>query len=129
MGRVSDRKFVAENATKQIKDIPSLKNPFPKRKRGIRLLFVVAKNVGEEGIDDDPQLLKSIMNICSDNNYKIRRDGVLFFKEYFKEGDIKKIIKSERFAETYLPTLLDFINDEDLHIQIDAIEACCEVLN
>jgi len=69
------------------------------------------------------------MNICSDNNYKIRRDGVLFFKEYFKEGDIKKIIKSERFAETYLPTLLDFINDEDLHIQIDAIEACCEVLD
>jgi len=69
------------------------------------------------------------MNICSDNNYKIRRDGVLFFKEYFKEGDIKKIIKNDRFAETYLPTLLDFINDEDLHIQIDAIEACCEVLD
>lgn len=56
------------------------------------------------------------MNICSDNNYKIRRDGVLFFKEYFKEGDIKKIIKNDRFTETYLPTLLDFINDEDLHI-------------
>ena len=125
-----DTKFVAENATKQIKDIPSLKNPFPKRKRGNRLIFIVAKNVGEDGIDDDPQLLKSIMNICSDNNYKIRRDGVIFFKEYFKESkDIKKIIKSERFADTYLPTLLDFINDEDLHIQIDAIEACCEVLD
>lgn len=53
MGRV-ETKFVAENATKQVKDIPSLKNPFPKRKRGIRLIFLIAKNVGEEGIDDDP---------------------------------------------------------------------------
>jgi len=40
--------------------------------------------LGEEGISEDPYLLKAILNICSDNNYKIRRDGVLFFKEYFK---------------------------------------------
>ena len=75
----------------------------------------MAKNVGEVGIDDDPQLLKSIKIICSDNNYKIRRDGVLFLKEYFKT-DIEKIVKNERFRETYLPTLLDFINDEDHEI-------------
>ena len=55
------------------------------------------------------------MNICSDNNYKIRRDGVLFFKEYFKDST-SQIVKGERFRETYLPTLLDFINDEDLEI-------------
>ena len=36
---------------------------------------------------------------------------------------------SERFKENYLPTLLDFINDEDLEIQLDAIEAVCEVLD
>ena len=106
---------MAENATKIIKDIPSLKHPFPKRKRGNILIFSVAKNVGEEGIDEDPQLLKSINNICCDNNYKIRRDGVLFFKEYFKSNR-EAIIKSERFRENYLPTLLDFINDEDMHI-------------
>ena len=68
------------------------------------------------------------MNICSDNNYKIRRDGVLFFKEYFKTHT-ESIIKGERFKETYLPTLLDFINDEDIEIQIDAIEAVCNVLD
>lgn len=79
-----DHKFVAENATKIIKDIPNLKNPISKRKRGNRLIFSVAKNVGEEGIEEDPQLMKSILNICCDNNYKIRRDGVIFFKEYFK---------------------------------------------
>ena len=111
-----------------LKDMPGLKNPFAKRKRGNRLIFAVAKNVGENGINGDPQLLKSINNICSDNNYKIRRDGVLFFKEYFKTGT-EKIVKTERFKETYLPTLLDFINDEDLEIQIDAIEAVCEVLD
>lgn len=124
-----EHKFVAENATKIIKDIPSLKHPLPKRKRGNRLIFSVAKNVGEDGIEEDPQLLKSILNICCDNNYKIRRDGVIFFKEYFKTEFRDKIIKSERFRETYLPTLLDFLNDEDLHIQIDAIEAVSEVLD
>ena len=78
-----DCKFVAENATKLVKDMPSLKHPYPKRKRGNRLIFSIAKNVGEAGINEDPQLLRSINQICSDNNYKIRRDGVLFFKEYF----------------------------------------------
>lgn len=48
-----DHKFVAENATKMIKDIPGLKNPFPKRKLGNRLIFAVAKNVGEDGISAD----------------------------------------------------------------------------
>lgn len=85
--------------------------------------------MGEEGIEEDPQLMKSILNICCDNNYKIRRDGVIFFKEYFKSENREKIVNSERFRETYLPTLLDFINDEDLHIQIDAIEAVSEVLD
>jgi len=55
-----DSKFVAENATKLVKDMPSLKHPFPKRKRGNRLIFIIAKNTGENGIQEDPQLLKSI---------------------------------------------------------------------
>lgn len=28
----------------------------------------------------------------------------------------------------YLPTLLEFVNDEDVHIQLDGVEALCEVL-
>ena len=48
-----DIKFVAENVTKMIKDIPSLKHQLPKRKRGNRLVFAVAKNIGEDGIDKD----------------------------------------------------------------------------
>jgi hypothetical protein len=37
-----DIKFVAENVTKIIKDIPGLKHPFAKRKRGNRFIFGVA---------------------------------------------------------------------------------------
>ena len=52
----------------------------------------------------------------------------MFFKEYFQTNP-EKIVESERFKEGYLPTLIDFINDEDLEIQLDAIEAVCEVLD
>jgi hypothetical protein len=37
-----DIKFVAENVTKIIKEIPGLKHPFAKRKRGNRIVFGVA---------------------------------------------------------------------------------------
>jgi len=50
--------------TKPLKDMPGLKHPFAKRKRGNRLVFSVAKNIGEEGIDKDPLMLKLIMSIC-----------------------------------------------------------------
>ena len=123
-----DSKFVAENVTKAIKDIPGLKHPLPKRKRGNRLVFSVAKNIGEDGLDKDPLLLKLINGICDDNNHRIRKDGCIFLKEYFKQ-DKEKIIKNERFKETYLPILIEFLNDEDPFIQITAIEATCEVID
>ena len=122
-----DIKFVAENVTKVIKDMPGLKHPFAKRKVGNRLVFGVAKHVGEQGFDGDYELLKCVQSICADNNYKIRRDGCIFFKEYFKK-DAETVMKGERFREIYWPTLVDFLNDEDLHIQLDAIEAVTEIL-
>lgn len=65
-----------------IMDIPSLKNPFPKRKRGNKLAISFARQVGEIGFDKEPMVLKIIFAILNDNNYKIRMDGVLFLKEY-----------------------------------------------
>ncbi len=53
-----------------------------------------------------------ILQICQDNNYKIRRDGVIFLKEYFKY-DKERIVKHARFKDVYLPELIDFLNDED----------------
>jgi hypothetical protein len=110
-----DIKFVNENVTKIIKEIHGLKHPFAKRKIGNRLVFGVAKSVGEEGLDGDKDLLKSVNSICSDNNYKIRRDGCIFFKEYFKINK-DTITSCERFRDTYMPLMIDFLNDEDLHI-------------
>lgn len=95
VSRVESR-FLDEAVIKVIKDIPSLKNPFPRRKLGNRLVFAVAKNVGEEGFDNNQTILNLVLSICHDNNYKIRRDGVIFLKEYIKDNR-DKIIKSERF--------------------------------
>ena len=64
--------------------MPGLKNPFARRKRGTKLILGVAKHVGEEGMDYDATLMKIVRQICGDNNYKFRRDGVIFLKEYFQ---------------------------------------------
>ena len=45
---------MSENVVKVIKDMPGLKNPFGKRKRGNRLVLGVAKSVGEDGMDAEP---------------------------------------------------------------------------
>ncbi len=62
--------FISTNVVKLIKDMPGLKNPLRKRKRGFRLMLGVAKSVGEDGMDAEPALVKAIEAICSDNNYK-----------------------------------------------------------
>ena len=52
-----DMKFISENVIKVIKDIPGLKNPTAKRKRGNRLVFSVAKHLGEDAFDKDPIIM------------------------------------------------------------------------
>ena len=42
----------------------------------------MAKRLGESGMDMEPIILKLILAICHDTNYKIRMDGILFFKDY-----------------------------------------------
>ena len=72
-------------------------------------------------------MLKLIMSICDDNNHRIRKDGCVFLKEYFKI-DKETIVNHPRFQDSYLPLLMDFLNDEDPFIQLSAIEATCEVI-
>ena len=67
-----------------IMDIPSLKNPFLKRKRGNKLAISFASQIGEAGFDKEPMILKIIFAILHDNNYKIRLDGILFLKDYLQ---------------------------------------------
>ena len=69
-------------------DLSSLKNPFPKRKRGNRLITSLAEKLGESGFDKEPMILKLSLGICNDNNYKIRMDGVLFLKSYLQNNQV-----------------------------------------
>jgi hypothetical protein len=43
-----------------IQELTVLKNPFLKRKKGIRLVTSMARNVGEAGFDKEPVILKLI---------------------------------------------------------------------
>jgi hypothetical protein len=76
--------FALKQIFSEIMDIPSLKNPFLKRKRGNKLALSFARQVGEGGFDKEPMVLKIVFAILHDNNYKIRMDGILFLKDYLK---------------------------------------------
>ena len=102
--------YVLKYAFPLIMEIPSLKNPFAKRKRGNKLLTSLAKNLGEAGFDREPTLLKLTMGICNDNNYKIRMDGVMFLKDYLQK---ESALKSGRLVSVYIPELIELLNDEE----------------
>jgi hypothetical protein len=103
-----------------------LKNPFAKRKRGNRLVTSLAKKLGEKGIDKEPLILKLILGICHDTNYKIRMDGILFFKEYLS---YPQVLSHQRFKTIYLSEVIELLNDEEYYIRIEAIEILAEVLH
>jgi hypothetical protein len=123
-----DIKFVSEHVVNQIKDMGNLQNQLPKRKHGIKMIFAVAKSVGEKGIDKDPNLQNLISRVCQDNNLYIRQAGLEFMKEYLEQSR-EQILKSPRFKSFYLPTLFDFVDDEDLHIQLQAIEVMVLIMD
>ena len=73
-------------------------------------------------MDQDRTVLRLIMGVCSDTNYKIRTDGAIFFKEYFCLNH-KALIGSSRMENTYIPELCELINDEETFIKIESLEA------
>jgi len=85
----------------------------------------MARQIGEDGFDKEPTILKMITMICHDSNYKIRIDGALFYKEYLTNP---KALGSNRFLSTYLPELIELMNDEEQSIRIEAIEIATEIL-
>lgn len=102
-------------------EMPQLKNPLPKRKKGNRLVMSFAKQIGEAGFDKEPAVLKLVQAICHDNNYKIRMDGVAFFKEYLREPS-PGVVGHPRFKEVYLSELLELLQDEEAYIRIEALD-------
>lgn len=79
-------------------------------------MFKVAHSLGEEGLSQIYDYVKMMLNVLHDNNYKLRRDGVLFLKDYLSSDQVSMIINGARYKETYLPELLDLVYDEDIHI-------------
>lgn len=108
-------------------DLPSLKNQYAKRKRGNKIISSFARQVGETGFDLEPNLLKIILAICHDNNYKIRLDGAIFLKEYLI-SDIS-IATCNRFEDIYLMELVELLNDEESYIRIEVLETLTELLS
>ena len=62
------------------------------------------------------------MGVCSDTNYKIRTDGAIFFKEYFRDN-YQTLVGTSRMENTYIPELCELINDEETFIKIESLEA------
>ncbi len=125
----TDISYVLKQIFPVFMDMPSLKNPVPKRKKGNRLLISFAKQIGEEGFDKEPAVLKLVQGICHDNNYKIRLDGALFFKDYLLGEQKLKIVSHPRFKAIYLSEVLELLNDEEAYIRIEAIEILTEFLD
>ena len=87
----------------------------------------MAKNVGEEAMDEEPIIIRLILAMCQDTNYQIRTEGAIFMKEYL-QANHEKLMGTERFEEVYLPEIYELLNDEESYVRIEAIEAILEVL-
>lgn len=73
-------------------------------------------------------ILHKIVGICGDTNYEVRLDGVTFFREYItKNHEILR--KGPRLESVYLPELYELLNDEEVMVRLEAIEASIEVLD
>jgi hypothetical protein len=97
------------------------------RKLGNRLLTSLAKSCGEAGFDADIKVLKSVVALCGDTNYKIRMDGAIFMKEYLS-ANFETLKASPRLKQTYIPEICELLNDEETYIRIEAMESISYVL-
>lgn len=114
-------------ALKAIQELTDRKSTFLQRKLGNRLLTSLIKQCGESAIDEDRLVLRLIMQVCGDTNYKLRMDGALFFKEYL-EMHHKSLLGTNRLEQTYIPEIIELCNDEDTNIRIEAVDCIRYVL-
>ena len=94
---------------------------------GNRLVTTVAINLSEEAHQEEPLTFGLVMSMCQDPNYTVRRDGAIFFKEYLRKNS-KELVGTERLEDFYLPEIYELLNDEEIYVRIEVIEAVLEVL-
>lgn len=111
VGRV-EIDYVRRVALVQVKDMPGTKNPIPKRQKGNRLVTAMAKNMGEQSLEEEPIICRLISSMSLDTNYLIRLDAAVFFKEYFQTNS-KNLIGTPRLEEFYLPEICELLADEE----------------
>lgn len=77
---------------------------------------------GEQALNKDKGILRLMMGVCGDSNFKIRTDGAIFLKEYIQKNH-QELANTTRMTETYLPELQYLLTDDDYFIKIEAVEA------
>ena len=80
---------------------------------GNRILFSICSNIGEQGLDNEQAYVKMMKSVFIETNFKLRRDGIIFMKDYFKEQDMEALVATDRFQYLYLPELLGYLEDDD----------------
>ena len=61
------------------------KSPIEHRKVGNRILFAIAANIGEEGLNEEQTYVKLMKQVFVESNFKLRIDGIMFLKTYFND--------------------------------------------
>ena len=92
-----DFAYVQLVAVKAIAELTDRKSTFQRRMLGNRLLFSLVHNCGEDAIDEDRTVLRLVMQICGDTNYKIRTEGSIFMKEYIRNNH-KELLGTTRLV-------------------------------
>lgn len=112
-----------------LQELLNNKSPIEHRKVGNRILFSIAANIGEKGLDDEYAYVKMMNQVFHENNFKLRIDGIIFLKNYFTNyPDIEQLTKTDRFNDLYLPELLGYLEDGDQQLVCDALVATTPLL-
>lgn len=72
----------------------------------------------EKCFEFNPLLLKIIISIINDGDWKIRITGAIFFKEYLPAIHEKGIV----ISETYKAQMIELLTDEEAFIVVEAID-------
>ena len=70
--------YIRYTVIKRIAELPSLKQTLPWRKIGFDMFWSLAMAKGDELFKSEPLMMKTIVAMCSDNNWRIRRDAARY---------------------------------------------------
>ena len=77
--------FIRYTVIKKVGELPSLKQTLPWRKIGFDMFWSITLGKGEDILRFEPLVLKTIVSMCSDNNWKIRRDAARYLQQLLPE--------------------------------------------